>query len=62
MEKMHVNLMADMDEIKAAVQEEDCTSLANWSKDLSLISRHSLENVFKKTPFFKYNTDKLKEE
>lgn len=29
MEKMHVNLMADMDEIKAAVQEEDCTSLAN---------------------------------
>lgn len=58
---MHENLIADMDEIKAAVQEEDCTS----RKDLSLISRQQAlpgKCIFLKTPFFKYNTDKLKEE
>lgn len=51
--------MADMDEIKAAVQEEDCTSLANWRKDLSLISRQQslpgkciLKNTFFKIQYW----------
>lgn len=48
--------------LKQLYRKKIALHLQTEAKTWVWLAGNSLENVFKKTPFFKYNTDKLKEE